>query len=513
MSARKTDGPSAPLAKGPQLANGAQLTNGAQLANGTLRTDAAPRSEAPVHRYDRGGRPGGKTGILDCIGIGFGPSNIALAVALEERGVTSSTLFLESAEGPDWQPDMLLRGSDIQHNPLRDFATPRNPRSRFGFLSFLHEQGRLMDFLRLEAPFPPRLEYAAYVRWVAEKFDHLVRYGDAATRIDTTTDDTGNPVIEVRTESGARHRAYALSFAPGRSRYVPPELAPFLGPRVVHADAYLGAAERWKTEAGDPVRTIGVLGGSQSAVEIILDLTHRLPGARIVSIGRSFGFKLKDVSPFTEKIYTPEFIDYFYNAAEADQARMTRELWRSNYGAADHDVVAALDFALYEQSVLGDDRIRLLSNQRILAARAAPSGGIAMDLVDRHSGAETAVALDAVVLATGYRNFGGGEGQEPCHPLLERLARNTRFRTDGGVAVARDFRLLPRDERHPLPPVFINGLCESTHGFGDAGSFSLLSIRSDVIAASLERLGTARAVAQRRRPKSAPVRQSEEIAP
>ncbi|WP_414148121.1 hypothetical protein ACMGGR_02890 [Erwinia sp. BNK-24-b] len=29
---------------------------------------------------------------------------------------------------------------------------------------------------------------------------------------------------------------------------------------------------------------------------------------------------------------------------------------------------------------------------------------------------------------------------------------------------------------------YLNGLCESSHGLGDAGSFSLLSIRSAVIA-------------------------------
>jgi len=33
-----------------------------------------------------------------------------------------------------------------------------------------------------------------------------------------------------------------------------------------------------------------------------------------------------------------------------------------------------------------------------------------------------------------------------------------------------------------LPPLYINGLCEASHGFGDAGSFSLLSVRSDTIA-------------------------------
>src|SRR3954468_1530517 len=65
----------------------------------------------------------------DLIGVGFGPANIGLAVAIEESGWEGSALFLERRAGPDWQPGMLLDGADIQHHPLRDFVTPRNPLS------------------------------------------------------------------------------------------------------------------------------------------------------------------------------------------------------------------------------------------------------------------------------------------------------------------------------------------------------------------------------------------------
>ena len=44
----------------------------------------------------------------DLVGVGFGPANIGLAVALEESGWSGSTLFLERLPAPDWQPGMLL---------------------------------------------------------------------------------------------------------------------------------------------------------------------------------------------------------------------------------------------------------------------------------------------------------------------------------------------------------------------------------------------------------------------
>ena len=207
-----------------------------------------------------------------------------------------------------------------------------------------------------------------------------------------------------------------------------------------------------------------------------------MPGAKVVSISRRFGFKLKDVSPFTERIYFPEFVDYFYEASEEEQASITREQWRSNYGAADHDVISALHLKLYEQLVAGREELRVLFNIRINSLTPTSGGGYHLNLEDRFNGGDHSQRVDAVILATGFRNYGGGVEQEPCHPLLGSLARFLRFRGDGGVAVNRDFSLVARPECAPLPPVFLNGVCESTHGFGDAGSFSLLSIRSSLIA-------------------------------
>jgi L-ornithine N5-monooxygenase len=76
--------------------------------------------------------------VLDVLGIGFGPANIALAIALEECGSGNSVRFIERRSNPTWHPDMLLDGADIQNNPLRDFVTPRNPRSRYTFVNYLH---------------------------------------------------------------------------------------------------------------------------------------------------------------------------------------------------------------------------------------------------------------------------------------------------------------------------------------------------------------------------------------
>src|SRR5262245_33505311 len=180
--------------------------------------------------------------IYDIVGVGFGPGNIAVAVALEEMGWTGSCLFLEKATEPGWQAGMLLPGMDTQHHPLRDFATPRNPRSRFGFLSYLHAEGRFFDFLNLGLQYPLRSDYAGYVKWVARHFDHQVSYGEEVVEI-SVKQVRGANFLCLQTRSGKEVWTRSLVFAPGRSPYVPEAFKRSASPRVVHLNGYLPAIE------------------------------------------------------------------------------------------------------------------------------------------------------------------------------------------------------------------------------------------------------------------------------
>src|ERR1700753_3852169 len=97
---------------------------------------------------------------FDVLGIGFGPSNLAVAIALEEAKAPLSAHFLEAAPSAAWQPGMLLSASDTQNNPLRDLFPPRNPKSRYTFTNYLFEGGRLYDFLNLGVTYPLRKDYS-----------------------------------------------------------------------------------------------------------------------------------------------------------------------------------------------------------------------------------------------------------------------------------------------------------------------------------------------------------------
>jgi len=415
---------------------------------------------------------------FDIVGVGFGPANIALAVSLEEMELGASVQFLESNTAPDWQPDMLLDGSDIQHNPLRDFVTPRNPCSPYGFLSYLKSEDRLFEFLNLGLEFPFRKDYARYVRWVARHFDKWVSYGERATSI--IVDPLDNRRFLIETSLGRRLRARAVSFGPGRTPFVPDQFRFCTNGRVQHFSHYLSTLARWKSER--PLRSVAVIGSSQSAVEIVLDLASSQPDLTIHNVHRSYSYQLKDTSPFTERIYFPDFVDAYYETPYKTQRALTRELWRSNYSAADHDVITQLYVKLYEQKLDGRQRITLHPALEVMEVQETEDF-VTLTLRDRLNGKQVNLSVDGVFLATGFRNLGPGENEELNPPLLEDIANRLLRREDGTLHVERDYRVIGEDSM--VGPLFLNGLCESTHGFGDAGSFSLLSLRSWTIAESI----------------------------
>src|SRR3990167_11438332 len=96
--------------------------------------------------------------VLDFIGIGFGPANIALAIQLQENELEGKLnyLFIDSNVDSMWQREMLISGSDIQNVPVRDLITPINPQSHYSFINYLHENDRYFKYYGTGLIYPLR---------------------------------------------------------------------------------------------------------------------------------------------------------------------------------------------------------------------------------------------------------------------------------------------------------------------------------------------------------------------
>lgn len=429
--------------------------------------------------------------LYDVIGIGFGPANIALAIAMEEAQFNGRCLFLERNTKTEWQPQMLLSGSDIQNNPCRDLVTPRNPRSRYTFTNFLYEHNRLFEHLNLGLEFPLRREFAEYVQWVASFFAHQIAYGCSVKKL-TLINHLDEKYYRIETDKNEVYFSRSVVVAPGRTPMIPTVFEKAHPHRVFHLTRYLKTlAELNKNK---PLKRIAVVGGSQSAVEIILHLRQNYPDAEIINVQRGYGFRLKDTSPFSDHVYFPEFVDYYFNASESAKKRLNQHLHFTNYSAADKDVIHQLYVSMYEDKLQGKTPVKIWSCQEILSY-SEDEASCQLQIREVNTDEQTTLDnIDGIVLATGFRNFGKGENDELCPPLLTELYPLLAKNNDSGfLKLERDYSLNAVNAQEQLPPLFLNGLCESSHGYGDAGSFSLLSLRSQEILQSLDRQLTTKA--------------------
>jgi len=419
---------------------------------------------------------------IDVVGIGFGPANIAFAIAMEEFGIPARPYFVERQSQPGWQPGMLLDQSDIQHHPARDLALPRNPRSHYTFFNYLFEEGRLFEFLNLGLPLPLRKDYARYVTWAANHFTDQVRFGVAAVSVTAVPGEAGSPAVEVGLDDGSVVRARVVVLAPGRPPHIPDVFQGITDRRVYHFTEYLNRLPEL-VAARQP--RLAIIGGSQSAVELVLDASRQLPHGVIINILRGFGYRQKDLSPFNCEVYYPQFINYYYEASEDSKRNLDQQLRYTNYSSADIDVIQALYTQLYEQRLDGVDRVRLLRNTDVIGCDPRP-GGVRLTVREVHRRTVEEIDVDAVVLATGFVDLTDESGAFFLPPMLDPIASAVARAPSGRAVIDRDYRLAFASGA-TLPSIYLNGLCETTHGMGDAGSFSLLSLRAATIAESVHK--------------------------
>ncbi|MBW3614028.1 MAG: lysine N(6)-hydroxylase/L-ornithine N(5)-oxygenase family protein [Actinobacteria bacterium] len=404
--------------------------------------------------------------LYDVIGIGFGPSNLALAIATKEHNGragnddTFSALFLERQGTFGWHRGMLIDDATMQVCFLKDLVTLRNPASEFGFLAYLHSKNRLLDFINCKSLYPLRIEFHDYLEWAAAKVDELVRYGHEVAGVRPVVHDGAIVAFDVvtTTETGAQNvwRTRNLVFGLGLEPVVPSSVS--VGARSFHSRELLGRVERMSETS--PSRFV-VVGAGQSAAEATAYLHRRFPEAEVCAVFSRYGYSPADDSSFANRIFDPTAVDEFYTAPTTVKRAIIDYHRNTNYSVVDHDLIQDLYGRIYQEAVLGVQRLRVFNVCRLTEV-VEDDEGMQVTIESMTTGEKTRLDADAVVYATGYR---------PADParLLGDLARYCRYDSEGQLRVERDYRVTT--VRDLQCGIYLQGGTEHSHGL----SSSLLS--------------------------------------
>ncbi|EOM74467.1 L-lysine 6-monooxygenase [Rhodococcus rhodnii] len=406
--------------------------------------------------------------VVDVVGIGFGPANLALAIAIEEHGDANpaerlSAVFLERQPSFEWHPGMLLDGATMQIAFPKDLVTLRNPRSAFTFFSYLHDRGRLVDFVNHQTFFPSRHEFNDYLQWAAGRVRADVRWNREVVAVSPVRIG-GRDAFAVTTADGERLLARNVAVGAGLRERIP-EWAT-ASSRCFHNHRFLFHVESMP----EPVHgRFAVLGAGQSAAEIVQYLHTRYPEAEVHSVFARYGYSPADDSPYANRIFDPEAVDDFYGAPDPERRRLLDLHKLTNYSCVDIDLINELYRAEYQERVRGQRRLFMHRASEIVGVRETDTA-IDVEVRSTVDGLVDSLTCDALVLATGFT-------PAPLAPLFGDLVP-----ADHSGVIGRDYRLDLRPATDA--GVYLQGGTERTHGL-TSSLLSNVAMRSGDILESL----------------------------
>jgi L-ornithine N5-oxygenase len=412
----------------------------------------------------------------DVVGIGFGPSNLSLAIALEESPDPVTAAFFERQPSLSWHRGMLLPSAKMQVSFLKDLVTFRNPVSAFSFVSYLHEAGRLARFVNKQDFFPTRREFHDYLEWAESKVAHRVAYNSKVTSIrlppgrDGVVDRVQVEVTDPATPGRGR-------VAEARNIVVSTGLVPRM-PAGVESDEYVWHSSeflynfRGADRAG--LKRVAVVGAGQSAAEIVRYLYDMLPGASVYAIMPSYGYSIADNTPFANQVFDPSAVDDYFSGSKRSKDAIWQYHRNTNYSVVDDEVITSLYQRAYDDEVANVERLNFLNLARVVdVKRVANDTRITVHSMAREESYD--LDVDVLVCATGY---------DPMDPtdLLGELGRYCVHDADGRLRVGRDYRLVTSPEL--TCGIYLQGGTEHTHGLSSS-LLSNIATRSGEIATSI----------------------------
>lgn len=373
-------------------------------------------------------------GVHDVIGIGVGPFNLGLAALLDPIDEIDA-LFLEARPEFSWHPGMLLDGATVQTPFLADLVTLADPTHPLSYLAYLKAVGRLYPFYIREDFHPLRAEFDAYCRWAAGQLDSI-RFG---TRVDAVTHDGDAYVVR---SGDAEFRARRLVLGTGTPPWVPEAAR---GLDHLHNAHYLDARDALLEHD-----TVTVVGSGQSAAEIYRDLLGRAGDRAVHWVTRSPRFFPLEYTKLTLEMTSPDYVDHFHALPGPVRDRLVDEQ-RTLYKGISAEVVDAIFDLLYERSVAGPVRTRLLTGTALAGVDRRP-GGYRLHLHHAELDRDGTLDTGGLVLATGYRYA--------VPAFLDGVRDRLRFDDRGRFAVRRDYSVDGRGDE-----VYVQNAELHTHGF------------------------------------------------
>lgn len=384
----------------------------------------------------------------DFIGVGLGPFNLGLACLSQPLSGLKS-LFLEQKSHFNWHPGMLLPNVTVQTPFLCDLVTMADPTSKFSFLNYLKQSGRIYSFYIREDFNQSRREYSDYCNWAASQLRNI-RFGQTVKYIEY--DEGGQRYIvhvyDMQNERNMLYHTRRLVLGTGTQPFKP-SCGQGLTSNVCHSAQYVYRKNELKDR-----KSIVIIGSGQSAAEIYYDLLQDIDrhSYTLNWITRSPRYFPLDLSKLTLEMTSPDYTDYFHRLPEAKRLALLKEQ-KSLYKGINQSLIAEIYKLLCEHNLTKAPKTRLMTGSELVDMRPLANNQ-GYDLHFQHLESDQAFRIEseAVIFATGYHY------REPdfLQPVRDRI----RFTPSGAYDVDRFYSIDVRKGE-----IFVQNAELHSHGF------------------------------------------------
>jgi lysine N6-hydroxylase len=402
--------------------------------------------------------------IYDFIGIGVGPFNLSLAsLLIPNKRQDQSVLFLDNKMRFTWHQELMFEDASMQTSYLKDLVTPVDPTNPFSFLNYLVKHEQFYQFLNTNRQNISRLEFESYCQWVADELADFIRFNSHVQSVHWD----GN-LFNIFTRQ-ASYRSRDICVASGPRVFIPPCALPFIGDKVSHVKSKNISTLDLSN------KKVLIVGGGQSGIEFFRNSLHNRWGraAQIHLITGRENLCPLDEGPFTNEIFSPEFVTQFYELDQSKKDRFSSNMLLASDGNTPNYLQMLyndLYLAKYHSDHFPEYRI---SPMRWLEKMESSGSSLKVEIRNLLTDDIDSLKFDQIILATGF------ESSLPRY--LEGLREHLILDNDERLMVNQNYQVETNISHNRI---YAMNFSRHSHGIADPQT-SLMSWRSAKIANQL----------------------------
>lgn len=437
-----------------------------------------------------------KSPKLHLVGIGAGPSNLALGIAVKEFDMTKgsincinknkkrkieicrNSIILEKNDSFIWNKSMLLPNARLQVPFLRDLVSMRNPQSYYSFINYLKEMDLLEDFINLRTFFPTRYEFSEYMKWVSNQLGSLIQYDSKVTNfypvLNRKKEVEAISIEYIDRKSGVTNciQSSNVALAIGKEPYIPDIYVDINPPYVTHSCNFLDSLSKNFTDVDDSHKFM-IVGSGQSAGEIALYLLQTYKNSSIHWHINAYTLHGTDSSNYINKEYHHSSVSEFYKYTDDIKLDILNETKNSNYGVIDSETLSAIASIEYQCMIDKNKKIFIYKKSNIINVFSIGEK-IMVDYIDILKN-NCSDCFSGIILATGYK-------RKNLNKILSKFDPYLIKNNNGEYVLKENYEI--ESEEKMKAKFFLQGDFEEVYGPSNA-TLSVVSYRAEKIIQSL----------------------------